>query len=149
MSLAPLYTTDFVALRDTDTVAQATQQMLHHRVTDLPVVDEAGRLVGLFKLERVLAGLLPKAALVGYGIDLGFVASTLEDMRAHMRDIEHRPVSEFVVIPDHTATPETSPMEIVLLLYRGASNVPVLGADRKLVGMVSTRDLLTALHQEG
>ena len=150
MSLAPLYTTDFVALRDTDTVAQATEQMLRHRVTDLPVVDEAGRLVGLFKLERVLAGLLPKAALVGYGMtDLGFVASTIADMRAHMRDIEHRPVHEFVITPDHTVTPETSPMEIVLLLYRGANNVPVLGPDRKLVGMVSTRDLLTALHQEG
>src|SRR5690242_3495707 len=117
MSLAPLYTTDFVALRDTDTVARATEQMLRHRVTDLPVVDDASRLVGLFKRERVLAELLPKAALVGYGMsDLGFVASTIEDMRAHMRDIEHRSVSDFVVVPEHTVAPDTSPMEIVLLL---------------------------------
>jgi CBS-domain-containing membrane protein len=149
MSLAPLYTTDFVALRNTDTVADATMQMLRHRVTDLPVVNEHGRFLGLFKLDRVFASLLPKAALIGYGIsDLGFVSNTLDDMRADMRDIEHHPVVEYLVRPEHTVTPETSPMEIVLLLYRGANNVPVLGDDGKLVGMVSARDLLAALHQD-
>ncbi len=149
MSLAPLYATDFVALRNTDTVGDATAQMLRHRVTDLPVVDEHGRFLGLFKLDRVFACLLPKAALIGYGIsDLGFVSNTLDDMRADMRDIEHHPVVEYLVRPEHTVTPVTSPMEIVLLLYRGANNVPVLGDNGKLVGMVSARDLLAALHQD-
>ena len=149
MSLDPLYTTDFVVLRSTDTVAEATEQMLRHRATDLPVVDDARKLLGMFKLDRVLAGLLPAAALVGYGIsDLGFVASTIDDMRTHMRAIEHRPVTDFVVRPDHIARPDTSPVEIVLLLYRGANNVPVVGAGGELVGMISARDLLAVLHQE-
>lgn len=149
MSLAPLYTTDFVALRNTDTVGEATTQMLRHRVTDLPVVDEHGKLLGLFKLDRVFACLLPKAALIGYGIsDLGFVSNTIDDMRAHMRDIEHHPVMQYIVRPEHTVAPETSPMEIVLLLYRGVNNVAVVDADGKLVGMVAARDLLAALHQD-
>ncbi len=148
MSLAPLYTTDFVALRDTDTVSDATAQMLRHRVTDLPVVDGAGKLVGLFKLDRVFASLLPKAALIGYGMpDLNFLGGTLEDLRQHMHAVEHEQVASFIVQP-HSVRPDSSPLEVVLLLYRGANSVPVVDEHDKLVGMVSARDLLTALHQD-
>ena len=149
MSLAPLYTTDFVALRNTDTVGEATTQMLRHRVTDLPVVSADGKLMGMFKLERMLAFLLPKAALIGYGMpDLGFVSHDLEDLRQHMRDIEHHPVLRYVVAPQHTADPKTSPLEIVLLLYRGVNNIPVVDrGSGKLLGMISARDLLAALHE--
>ena len=62
------FSQDFPALRDTDTVAEATRRMLGHRVSDLPIVDASGKLVGILKLDRLLAGLLPPAALVGYGV---------------------------------------------------------------------------------
>ena len=55
----------------------------------------------------------------------------------------------YVVKPTHVVFPDTSPLEIVLLLHQGANNVPVV--DRvggRLVGMVSARDLLTALRSE-
>ncbi|HZQ63070.1 MAG TPA: CBS domain-containing protein [Casimicrobiaceae bacterium] len=148
MSLAPLYTTDFVALRDSDTVSDATAQMLRHRVTDLPVVDGAGKLVGLFKLDRVFASLLPKAALIGYGVpDLNFVGGNIDDLRQHMQSVEHEPVATFVVQP-HSVHPDSSPLEVVLLLYRGANSVPVVDEHGRLVGMVSARELLTALHHD-
>lgn len=147
MSLGPLYTGDFVALKDTDTVADAAAQMLKHRVTDLPIVDGTGRLIGLFKLDRVFASLLPKAALLGYGMqDLGFVGETLETLREHMRTVDHERVTAFAVRP-HTVAPDSSPLEIVLLLYRGENSVPVVESDGKLVGMVSARELLAALHE--
>ena len=38
------FTQDFHALRDTDTVVEATRRMLEHRVSDLPVVDASGKL---------------------------------------------------------------------------------------------------------
>ena len=147
MSLASLYTTDFVALKDTDSVGEAAAHMLQHQVTDLPIVDASGRLMGLFKLDRVFASLLPKAALLGYGIqDLGFVGQTFDTLREHMREIDHEPVTAFAVKPQ-TISPEGSPLEVVLLLYRGANSVPVVQKDGKLVGMVSARDILAALHQ--
>jgi len=40
---------------------------------------------------------------------------------------------------------DSSPLEVVLLLYRGAKRVPVVHGDM-LVGMISARDLLSALH---
>jgi len=57
-----LYSREFVALRDSDTVAEAVRRMLADRVSDLPVVDGQGRLVGIFGLSRLFEGLLPKAA---------------------------------------------------------------------------------------
>ena len=43
--------------------------------------------------------------------------------------------------------PDTPPLEIVLQLYRGANNMPVVARETgRLVGMVSARDVLAALH---
>ncbi|MDQ6621534.1 MAG: CBS domain-containing protein [Pseudomonadota bacterium] len=148
MSLAPLCNTDFVALKDTDTVGEATAQMLRHGVTDLPIVDAKGKLLGMFKLDRVFASLLPKAALIGYGMpDLSFVGESFEHLRDHMRQVEHERVTSYVLTP-HSVRLDSSPLEVVLLLYRGAGAVPVVGGSGELVGIVSARDLLAALHQE-
>lgn len=149
MSLASIFRSDFAALAASDTVGTAIAAMLRHGVTDLPVVDSVGTLRGLLKLERVFASLLPKAALIGHGMtDLGFVTNTLDELRTHMRDVEHHPVTAYVVPFAHTVTAETSPMELVLLLVRGANSVPVVDRDNRLLGMVSARDLLHALHQD-
>lgn len=147
----PIYNPEFESLQDSDTVGDATRRMLEYRVSDLPVVDANGRLLGMFKLDRLLAGLLPAAVLVGYGVpDLAFLADGLEELRSRMRELDARPVREFAVRPDHVAHPDTSPFEVVLHLYRGTNNVPVLSRDDgRLVGMVSARDVLMALTRQG
>ena len=148
MNPAVIYQTDFPRLKDADTVGAALRRMLDERVYDLPVVDAKGRLIGMFKLDRVYATLLPKAALIGYGMpDLAFLSDTLGQLREKVREIAPHPVREYVVKPAQLAHPDTSPLEIVLLLHQGANNVPVVDReDGRLVGMVSARDLLTALH---
>ncbi len=145
------FTQDFHALRDTDTVVEATRRMLEHRVSDLPVVDASGKLVGMFKLDRLLAGLLPSAALVGYGIpDLAFVSDDLDTLRRKMRKIDAAKVREFAVKPERVVHPDTAPVEVVLQLYRGANNLPVVERETgRLVGMVSARDVLAVLHAKG
>jgi len=141
----------FASLRDSDTVADATRQMLADRVSDLPVVDAAGALVGLFRLDRLYTALLPKAALLGDGlVDLAFVSDTLGQLREKMREIEHRAVREFTVMPEHVVHPDTTPLQIILLLHQGANSIPVVARDSgKLVGMVSARDVLVALGGRG
>jgi CBS domain-containing protein len=144
-----IFNREFETLRDSDSVADATRRMLENRMSDLPVVDAAGKLVGLLKLERVLAALLPTAALLGAGIpDLAFVSDDLDDLRDKMREIDSRLVREFAVMPEHVVYPDTPPLEIVLQLHRGANNLPVVERGTgKLVGTVSARDVLSALHR--
>ena len=123
------------------------RRMLDDRVSDLPVVDAAGKLVGMFKLERALAALLPKAALLGHGMpDLAFVSDTLESCATRCAKSSATPCANSSSKPDHVVHPDTPPLEIVLLLYQGANNVPVVERDSgRLVGMVSARDVLAAL----
>jgi CBS-domain-containing membrane protein len=105
----------------------------------------------MFKLDRLYATLLPKAALIGYGVpDLAFVSDTLGQLREKKREIEDLAVRDFVVRPHDVVHPDTPPLEIVLLLHHGVNAIPVLERKSgKLVGMVSARDLLTALRAKG
>jgi CBS-domain-containing membrane protein len=148
MSSAPIYRTDFPSLKGGDEVGEAMRRMLTNFVTDLPVVDDDGRLIGILKLERLLASLLPKGALIGFGMDdLSFVSDSLDHLRKQMQTVADTPVRQLMVKAEQVVHPDTSPVEIVLLLYRGASNVPVVESDtHKLVGMVSARDVLNALQ---
>ena len=143
-----IYSTTFTSLLDTDTVAEATRRMLGDRVSDLPVVDASGALIGLFRLEALFAALLPKAALLGDGLsDLAFVSDTLEQLRDRMDEVESRPVRDFAVMPQHVMHPDTTPLQAILLLHHGANNIPVVApGSRKLVGMISARDVIAALN---
>ncbi len=149
MSAVPIYRTEFVSLKGGDVVGEATRRLLTHHVTDLPVVDDDNRLIGMLKLDRVLGSLLPKAALIGFGLeDLSFVPDSLDHLRQLMRAVADTPVRQLMVKAEHVVHPDTSPSEIVLLLYRGASNVPVVEREtNRLVGMVSARDVLNALQK--
>ncbi len=151
MGSTVIHTTSFPLLRDTETVADAIRRMLGDRVSDLPVVDASGRFLGMFRLDRLYATLLPKAALIGYGVpDLAFVSDTLGQLREKMREIEDLPVREFVVRPHDVVHPDTPPLEIVLLLHQGINAIPVIERDGgRLVGMVAARDLLNALVAQG
>jgi CBS domain-containing protein len=148
MSSPTIYQTDFPRLAETETVGVALERMLGNRVSDLPVVDASGALLGMFKLEKLYAKLLPRAALLGRGMqDLSFLSDSLDEMRGRMRDIEDDPVRDYVEKVDAVIHPDTPPVETVLLLHNGANNVPVVDRDSgRLVGMVSSRDLLVALR---
>ena len=151
MNSKVIYKTAFPSLKDTDTVADAMRRMLDDRVSDLPVVDAAGAFIGMFSLDRLYEALLPKAALIGEGMsDLAFVSDTLGQLREKMREIEHLPVRELTVRPENVVHPDTTPVQVVLLLHQGANNVPVVAPETgMLVGMVSARDVLLALNDGG
>jgi CBS-domain-containing membrane protein len=143
----PIYNTEFESLRDSDTVIEATRRMLGARIADLPTVDDHGHLRGMFRLDCVLAHLLPKGARVGEGLqDLAFMRDDVGHLRDRMREVADRPVRDFLVPPAHTVRPDTSPVEIILLLFKGQNNVPVVDEDGRLVGMASAREILAAIQ---
>jgi CBS-domain-containing membrane protein len=147
MNASDFCDTQFSALRDTDTVAVAVQQALAGSVRDLPVTDANGRFLGMFKIDDLLTSLLPQGALVGMGVpDLGFVHLTVDELRRKLRETEARPVRDFAVAPEDILRPDTSSLEAILLLHRGARSLPVVDHDGRLVGVVGPRDVLRTLH---
>ena len=152
MTFARVYNTAYSTLADNDTVATAIRRMLDDRVTDMPVVDAVGLFVGMFRLHRLFEVLLPRAAQMDYGMpDLAFVSETLPHLRERLSAIADNPVRDYVMQPDKEAVkPDTSPLEIVLKLYKGANAVAVVDpATGALVGVATARDVLAALQPDG
>lgn len=124
-------TTPAVAVRRDDSVRQAAQVLLEHRIASAPVLDDAGRLVGIVSEADLLRGRAvpdPRAHLLpvqGGGLDAppGRVADAMSSVVLTVRPNED---------VDEAAR---------LLLGSGIKMLPVVDHDR-VVGVVARRDLL-------
>jgi len=143
MHVAALMSKNIVFVLPTTTVADAARMMLANRISGLPVLDAAGRLVGIVSE----GDLLRRAELETEGKQAGWLkallmpASAAEDyVVTHSRHVSgvmtHNPV--FV-------TPDTELSEAVqLMLRKRIKRLPVLEKGT-LVGVISRTDLLRAL----
>ena len=139
-------------LRDTDTVAHALNMLLKLRELTLPVVDDAGRYLGMFGKHRILSLLMPmlagqddrlpsKSRLTDYaGED-----DSIGDMCRRLKDIGDDPV-RFYAEADVPAVRADAPLlQALLLLYRTRNYLPVLDSDGALVGVLTTWDALARI----
>ncbi len=143
MIASDVMTRNFLSISPDTSVAEAIRLMLDNRISGLPVIDAAGRLVGILTegdlLRRGETGTerhRPRwlEILMGPGRLAG------EYVRTHGRRVEEIMTRDLV-----TVTPETSLDEVVgLMERRRIKRVPVLDGDVP-VGIVSRADLLRAL----
>jgi CBS domain-containing protein len=154
MTTENIMTSGLFTLKPTDTVAHAMSVMHEKHVRNLPVVDKAGRFVGLFGLRRLSRLLLPEAALnLGpHSIsDLHFLPDETVQMGDRWHEIAHQPVANFLEKKKKLlfCTPETAFPELLVLLDESKdSSLPVIvveGESRKLIGMVSAWDVLEGI----
>ncbi len=143
MNVSELMKRDTISVLPGTTVADAARIMLANHVSGLPVVDEAGALVGI-----VTEGDLLRRAEIGTdGKPAGWLKSLLlpsaaasDYVHTHARHVSgvmtHNPV--FV-------TPETGLAEVAdLMIRKHIKRLPVL-SQGKLVGVISRTDLLRVL----
>ena len=143
MNASDVMTRDILSVRPDATVAEAIRTMLDNRISGLPVIDEAGRLVGILTegdlLRRSETGTERQRArwleiLMGPGRLAG------EYVRTHGRRVEGIMTRDLVSV-----TPDTPLREVVELMERRRiKRVPVLDGDVP-GGILSRADLLRAL----
>ena len=120
MQLRDIYRPDAVTIEPDHDLATAARRMELTEVGALAVVDEAGRLVGIFT-ERDLVRAIARAA-------------------AHPADVW---VSAHASFRPETAHVEEDSRDVARrMLDLGVRHLPVTAGDDQLVGMVSMRDLL-------
>jgi CBS domain-containing protein len=108
------------------TVTEASARMAAGRIDALPVIDPQGALVGLITSTDVLA---ERGRLVHKGSNHG-VPTVVEVMRTSIA----------------TLTPDTSLVEAVSVFARAPfRHLPVVDRERRLVGIVSDRDVRTRI----
>ena len=149
MTSPTIYQTDFPRLEATDTVGVALRRMLDDRVSDLPVVDASGALVGMFKLDRGVrdaAAAGRRSSATACRISRSYRTRSASSARRCARSSttpcatsSSSRIMSFIPTRRHsksccccTRAPTT---------YRSS-----IATSGRLVGMVSARDLLTALQ---
>ena len=143
MNASDVMTREILSVGPDTTVAEAIRTMLDNRISGLPVIDEAGRLVGILTegdlMRRGETGTERQRPrwleiLMGPGRLAG------EYVRTHGRKVDGIMTRDVVSV-----TPDTPLKEVVELMERRRiKRMPVLDGD-VLVGILSRADLLRAL----
>ena len=133
-------------LRDTDALAAAARAVLESELPGLPVTDADGRYVGLFGEREFLGAVFPRyVQTLGYA---GFVPRSVEDVLEKRRRgagdrVREWMNTEHVDVPDDAADVQLAET----FLHHRVIVVPVVDADRRVVGVVLRRDFFAALAE--
>jgi CBS domain-containing protein len=143
MKAADIMTTKVVTVAADATAQEAAAQMLRHRVSALPVVDQSGKLIGI-----VSEGDLMRRGELGTERERSWWLELLTSNRTLATDYAKahgRKVSEVMSRKLIVAKPDTPISDIALLLEQHAiKRVPIVD-NGKLVGIVARANLVQAL----
>ena len=145
MKVKDVMTHSLVSIAPEAPIRDAIARMISHQVSGMPVLDEAGKLVGVVSesdfLHRAEMGTeAPRRRWLE--LLLGAASGAEEYARSHGRTVADVMSSDVV-----TADPETPVAEVVRLMEEhGIKRIPVV-EDGRVVGLVSRADLMTALGE--
>jgi CBS domain-containing protein len=131
-------TTQVVAVRRETTFKEMAAVLRRYRVSALPVVDDAGRVLGVVSE----ADLLAKEALS----DPGPVAELVH--RKDLRKAEGLTAGDLMTSPPVTATPD-DPVEQAarMMHFMRVKRLPVVNSGGQLVGIISRADVLAVFDR--
>ena len=136
MKIRSVMSTHVVTISPETTLKDAAARLVRYGVSGLPVVDDAGRLVGVLSEADILAkeaGSSPRDGLLSWLIG--------ESPRPVL---EARAVADAMTSPALTIGPERTAREAAArMLAEGVNRLPVIEGDT-LVGIVSRADLVRA-----
>ncbi|MEA3275382.1 MAG: CBS domain-containing protein [Pseudomonadota bacterium] len=153
MTAKTIMSSDLVTVTSDVTVAEALLKMSKYQVHNIPVVDETDSFVGLFSLRRLAHELLPTAARLeaeSFQMDIAFLSDQSDEFLQRLQEIGRKPVSELLEKKKKLrfCGPDTPIPRLLQLLSENPTSLPVVvvqGKRQKVVGMVSTWDVLTKI----
>ncbi|MBI4974742.1 MAG: CBS domain-containing protein [Candidatus Omnitrophica bacterium] len=122
---------------------EALDALLNIEISGLPVIDEEGRLIGMFTEKDVLKSILPTyLESVGkfiYADDPKGIKTKVQDLaKIKVKDIMRKDV---VTVGEDTALSEVAR----IMLTHKIRRMPVLNKDGKVVGIVARQDIVKGL----
>jgi len=130
-------------------VAGAAAMLIGHRYTSLPVVDAAGRYIGMFGIDDLLGLLVPRVALAGNHMsNLRFLSEDGGELRRRYEEVKSRRVSE--VADRNAARLESDAAEIEAIRFCCRSHAPIPVVEKgtnKVIGIISSWDAIRSLTE--
>ena len=140
---AEIMSKDILTAEFATELADAWKLMREHAVQALPVIDRARRVIGIVTRSDFLhhADTLDHASLAKR-------LKTFLRRTDHSHSDKHEVVGQIMSSPVKTASDTTPIVELVPLMSDlGLHHVPIVDAERRLVGMVTQTDLVAALYE--
>jgi CBS domain-containing protein len=149
MRVAEIMTRDVVAATPEMTVSEVARLMGEHDVSGLPVLD-GDRLVGLVTdLDLIARHQEPETPSI-FSFFGGFFTFGEKEYEEEMRRILATTAAELMTTTVFSIREDATIEELAALMYeREVNPVPVLSAQRRLVGIVSRSDLVRLFVREG
>ena len=127
-------------------VGDAVREIIASGLPALAVVDERGRLEGLFGERELIGALFP-----GYFGELrsaAFVPHSIDEVIERRLECRHDPVSRYANTEPVAAGPDWSDAQLAeTFLHHRVLIVPILDEDRRVVGVVTRSDFFRALAE--
>lgn len=130
-------------LKTTDSIREGAFRLSVEQLSDLPVVDESEKAVGLFGEKELIEALSP--SYLGELTDTSFIAQDFENLADEARKVMELPVSgcmrdEFATLPPDFSILHTCE----LFLHRRQGVIPIV-EDGKPVGLIRRSDIGRAI----
>lgn len=143
MQVREIMTKELIRLKPEDSAHDALNLLFQKEISGLPVIDEAGKLLGMFTEKDILKQILPsyveKVGRFIYTEDPKYIKKKLQDLMAMK-------VSQLMRKEVVTVSEETSLVEIArIMLTQKIRRIPILAADGQVSGIVSRGDIVKAL----
>jgi len=144
-----------VRLFTDELVGHVIDFMVEKHMGLVPVTERDGTYAGLVSGDSLMAFLLPKSlssmgSLLRQGAikRVSFLDETAEDMKERLEALRDRPVGDVLDRKAKTASPDTPLIDALMMIKDKQYVVPVVDADRKLVGAISFFSVLYGLKEE-
>jgi CBS domain-containing protein len=133
-----------VSIQDTATIREAAAQVVEYHIGLLPVVDKAGRLIGVVGLRELLTLELPDFFELLPELDFVHDFGAVETTRPTSAQID-RPIT--TLVRPATLVVETDGLlkAYALMLKHHLNDLPVVSEAGQLVGIASRVDIGTAI----
>ena len=131
-------------LNEDDSIREAARRLSIDQLTDLPVVDPSGKMVGLFGEKELIQALSPRY-LRGLR-DTHFIARDFEDVSDEATKVMDMPVADFMRREFATLDEDFSVLHAAeLFLHKRQGAIPILDADGHPTGLLRRSDLGRAI----
>jgi CBS domain-containing protein len=146
MKVKEIMTKEVVSVKPDENAKDALALLFKMQISGLPVIEENGKLVGMFTEKEVLSYTLPSyIEKVGRFIYEENPKST----KKKFEDLCNKKVAQLMRKDVVTTTEDTTLCEVArVMLTQKARRLPVLDKTGKVVGVVARNDILKALNKE-
>jgi CBS-domain-containing membrane protein len=140
---------EVVTARATDTVEQAMTLLDQHYVRFLPVVDEEGRLQGMFGTHVLLKNLLPVSVTMEDGLQrLDFVIGAAPGVSKRLHKLLPVEIGTILQRDPVVVHSDTATWEVIRLIVRHGSPLPVVEEKTgKLLGIVTEQSIIADMNR--